>query len=117
MNWTELKSITEMGIDVQSHSQAHHFLTGMNQDALRADLLSSREQIESELKKPVISIAYPYGDCNQNVADAAILAGYKVGFLATPAGLKPSHQIGRTQIGGQDMNLILKYTLSNRGFL
>jgi hypothetical protein len=43
------------------------------------ELLSSRLAVEQHLGVPCPSIAYPYGDANQEVADAAQAAGYEVG--------------------------------------
>lgn len=112
MDWDQLRQIQRQGIDVQSHSADHHFLTHLPADLLAHDLKQSREMLESQLNARVRGIAYPYGDCNPQVASAALQAGYDVGFLSLPSAADDRLQIGRTQIGGDDLRANFRFTLS-----
>ncbi len=112
MNWQQLREVIQLGFDVQSHSLSHHFLTEVEPAQLLQDLKSSREQIETELRYPVHSIAYPYGDCNDVVFSAVKQAGYRIGFASVPHPSVFPYRIGRTQIGGSEMTVNLRYLLS-----
>jgi peptidoglycan/xylan/chitin deacetylase (PgdA/CDA1 family) len=79
MSWDELGGLVQEGWEVGSHTRTHPYLTQLDEDSLRAELLQSREEIEGRLGVRCDTIAYPYGDVDQRVADAAHEAGYVAG--------------------------------------
>ena len=76
MDWDDLGSLVASGWEVGSHSRTHPRLTRLDQDALSAELLESRLECDRRLGAPCTAIAYPYGDVDGRVADAAGEAGY-----------------------------------------
>ncbi|WP_455675654.1 polysaccharide deacetylase family protein [Pradoshia sp.] len=65
---SDLKMLAESGlVSVQSHTAAHPELTKI--DNLDSELKGSKEAIEEMTNKPVIALAYPYGEFNQKVID------------------------------------------------
>jgi peptidoglycan/xylan/chitin deacetylase (PgdA/CDA1 family) len=82
MDWPDLRNLTEAGIDIQSHSAAHHFLTSLAPEEIREDLIRSRKVLEDQLGRPVTAVAYPYGASDTVVAAAARDAGFDVGFVS-----------------------------------
>jgi peptidoglycan/xylan/chitin deacetylase (PgdA/CDA1 family) len=84
MSWEELAELREAGWEVGSHSVSHARLTGLDDEALAAELRGSREAIEARLG-PCRSVAYPYSDVDDRVADAARAAGYEAGAAVLPA--------------------------------
>jgi len=76
LDWQELAGLADAGWEVGSHSCCHPRLTGLDDDALRRELVASRAAVEDHLGRPCTSIAYPYGDVDERVADAARAAGY-----------------------------------------
>ena len=81
MDWPQLRELVEAGIDVQSHGASHRFLTTLPQAELADDLARSRRVLEDNLSCRVRAIAYPYGDCDERVAQAARDAGFDCGFV------------------------------------
>jgi peptidoglycan/xylan/chitin deacetylase (PgdA/CDA1 family) len=98
MDWAQLRGVVDVGIDVQSHAAAHHFLTMLTDAELADDLARSRRVLEEQLATTVRTIAYPYGDCDMRVAQAAAAAGYDVGFV-TDDWVAPGGALMRSRTG------------------
>lgn len=78
MSWDELGGLAQDGWEVGSHTRTHPHLTTLEDDDLRDELESSRAEIVDHLGV-CASIAYPYGDVDERVTEAARAAGYAVG--------------------------------------
>jgi peptidoglycan/xylan/chitin deacetylase (PgdA/CDA1 family) len=83
MGWDELRGLRDSGWELGSHTCSHPRLTTLGDAELAAQLRSSRAACEAELGA-CPSIAYPYGDVDRRVVDAARAAGYRAG-AALPA--------------------------------
>jgi len=79
MSWDELGELTEAGWEVGSHSCRHPRLTQLDDATLEQELVESRETLSRHLGLPCTSIAYPYGNVNQRVAEASARLGYTAG--------------------------------------
>jgi peptidoglycan/xylan/chitin deacetylase (PgdA/CDA1 family) len=82
LDWPDLRSLAEEGVDVQSHGFAHHFLTKLPMPEVARDLIRSRETLEDRLGLPIRAIAYPYGVCDPSIAACARQSGFEVGFVS-----------------------------------
>lgn len=80
LTWDQVVEMSENGVDIQSHSNSHPFLTKHSDQSLRAELVESRRILEKKTGKPVRFLAYPYGDYNTRVAKATEEAGYDAGL-------------------------------------
>jgi len=85
VTWAQVAEMAKGGVDIQSHSWSHPFLTQKNNHAvdpagydafLKHELLDSRTRIEAATKKPVRFFCYPYGDYDGAVIAEAVHAGY-----------------------------------------
>jgi peptidoglycan/xylan/chitin deacetylase (PgdA/CDA1 family) len=85
LTWEQIRTMAKAGVDIQSHALTHPFLTrrrhrSMSDDAyavwLRRELAESRRVLEKNSGKKVQFLAYPYGDYDDRVAEAAADAGY-----------------------------------------
>ena len=87
MSWADLARLRERGWEVGSHTRTHPRLTQLADDDLDRELRESKEELESNLGAACNSLAYPYGDCDARVVDAARRAGYvAAGALPTRFG-------------------------------
>jgi peptidoglycan/xylan/chitin deacetylase (PgdA/CDA1 family) len=78
MTWSQLKTMQAAGMDIESHSISHPFLSAMTDKAkLWKEIEGSREIIASHLERAPDIFAYPYGSYNE--LDIAMLkaAGYR----------------------------------------
>lgn len=68
------------GFDFQSHSRTHADLPTLADDALRTQILSSREDLQALLGTAVHYFAYPFGRFDERVQRAVDAAGYRLAF-------------------------------------
>ena len=75
-----IKEMSDYGIDIQSHTITHPKLDSLTYDEQLIELKESKKTLESITGKPVTSIAYPFGNFNEDTIKAAKVAGYSLGF-------------------------------------
>jgi len=81
MSFDELKSFADDPlIGIGAHSVTHCNLARQPEEVARQELATSRKRIENVLQRPVVHLAYPYGDRNA--------AGGREFALAKAAGFK-----------------------------
>jgi peptidoglycan/xylan/chitin deacetylase (PgdA/CDA1 family) len=76
MSWEELEQLVGAGWEVGSHTRSHPALTELDDASLAREVGGSREACEHRLSRPCRSFAYPYGDFDDRVVQAAREAGY-----------------------------------------
>jgi len=89
MSWEELDRLAGGGWEIGSHTCSHPRLTALDDAALADELQRSKSVCEDRLGRPCESIAYPFGDHDPRVAEAACHAGYRA------AGTLPSRMDAR----------------------
>ncbi len=62
LTWDEVRFLVEMGFEVGSHTVNHPDLGSAPQDAVRHELIASRNELEQRLDCRVRWFAYPFGD-------------------------------------------------------
>jgi peptidoglycan/xylan/chitin deacetylase (PgdA/CDA1 family) len=77
LSWAELDRLATSGWEIGSHTRTHPRLTGLDDEALGAELRESRDACERALARPCRSLAYPFGDVDARVVAAASRAGYE----------------------------------------
>lgn len=75
VTWKEIGEMAHNGVDVESHTFTHPFLT-RNAD-LGHELVDSKSLIEKQRGSRVAFLCYPYGDYDAAVIDTARRAGYE----------------------------------------
>ena len=75
-----IKEMSDYGIDIESHTVNHLHLNTLSYDEQLAEMKASKNILESITGKDVLSIAYPFGDFNDDSIKAAKEAGYKLAF-------------------------------------
>jgi peptidoglycan/xylan/chitin deacetylase (PgdA/CDA1 family) len=81
MSWDELKAFAnDPLISIGAHSVTHCNLARQPKEIASQEMATSRERIENVLQRPVVHLAYPYGD--------RIAAGAREFALAQAAGFK-----------------------------
>lgn len=80
MDWDELRSLVERGIEVGSHTVSHPHLPRLGDVELQRELREARQRLEDELGRPCRYLAYPFGDEDARVRAAAAAAGHDAAF-------------------------------------
>jgi peptidoglycan/xylan/chitin deacetylase (PgdA/CDA1 family) len=79
LRWEALRELASAGWEVGSHTCSHPHLSRLDDGALERELVESRAMCTEKLGTPCRSIAYPYGDVDARVVEAARSAGYELG--------------------------------------
>jgi peptidoglycan/xylan/chitin deacetylase (PgdA/CDA1 family) len=82
MRWEQLREMQSAGMEVGSHGMWHNMLAKLPLDAMRTEVVGSREALMRELGVPTDVISYPVGGLDaydDHVIRIATEAGYKLG--------------------------------------
>src|SRR5207244_4284655 len=86
MTWKQVRELADAGVDIQSHTYSHAFLTRRRHatfsDAeyatwLERELAESKRVLEKETGRTVTFLAYPYGDYDRRLTANVAKAGYQ----------------------------------------
>jgi peptidoglycan/xylan/chitin deacetylase (PgdA/CDA1 family) len=91
MSWQELAQLARAGWEIGSHTCSHRRLSTLDEQTLDEELQDSRRVIERELGTPCRSLAYPYGDYDRCVVEAAQRAGYEAAGTLPARFRRPSN--------------------------
>lgn len=84
LSWKQVREMADAGVDIQSHSYSHPFLTQRKRGLadkeyvawLQHELIESKRVLERETGRTVEFLAYPYGDYDHRLAENVMRAGY-----------------------------------------
>jgi peptidoglycan/xylan/chitin deacetylase (PgdA/CDA1 family) len=79
MTWDQVEEMAAAGMEFGSHGLSHRHMPQLSDEELRQELLDSRRLIEARLGSCAM-LAYPFGDWDRRVAEAAADAGYEFAF-------------------------------------
>lgn len=80
LTWADLRALRGQGVGIGSHTLTHPHLPSLGDAELERELRGSRERIEQELDAACPFLAYPYGEHDGRVREAAARAGYEAAF-------------------------------------
>jgi peptidoglycan/xylan/chitin deacetylase (PgdA/CDA1 family) len=83
MSWEELARLAEHGWEVGSHTRTHPHLPELEDGPALDELERSRLEIEERLGATCSSLAYPFGETDDRVAELARRAGYRAAGTLT----------------------------------
>jgi peptidoglycan/xylan/chitin deacetylase (PgdA/CDA1 family) len=72
-----LRSVPQSVLEIGSHTVTHPFLSELDEDAIRDELIDSKHSLEDLLSREVRSISIPNGSIDDRVARIAREAGYQ----------------------------------------
>jgi peptidoglycan/xylan/chitin deacetylase (PgdA/CDA1 family) len=90
MTWNEIRELADAGWEIGSHTKTHPHLNEIEPDRLDEELGESRRVCEENLDRPCRSLAYPYGDYDERVIEAAQRTGYEAAGTLPARTPKPS---------------------------
>lgn len=85
MDENQIKELSDLGFNIQSHTVSHVDMTSLGIEELREELAVSKSYLSSLLNKDVDEICCPIGYYNEQVIEEAIKAGYKKIYLSYPS--------------------------------
>lgn len=84
LTWPLLHALERRGIEIGSHTVAHHDMTSLSDAEMLEDLSSSRRALERKLGHLVPWLAYPFGAYDERVEKLARRAGYLLAVTTRP---------------------------------
>ncbi len=85
LTWNEVRELRKHGVSFGSHTQTHPQLSTLKANAVKDEVVHSKQTIEDQLGESVDGFAYPYAFPEQNVSFVQMLretladAGYQQG--------------------------------------
>jgi peptidoglycan/xylan/chitin deacetylase (PgdA/CDA1 family) len=76
LDWNDIRIMKNHGLEFGSHTVNHLLLDKTDKDTLWNELKKSKEQIEMRIGEEVYALAYPNGNFNNDVIEAAQKTGY-----------------------------------------
>jgi len=107
MTAERIREVAEAGMEVGSHGLRHIHMAGAPESDVRAELVRSKQILESIVDTEVPGFCYPYGDANRFVVEATRQIGYDYACAVGHSELDSRHAIPRTYVGDRDADLRL----------
>ena len=80
MTEDEARQLHEAGMELGSHTLSHRAVRELSDADLRHEMVASREAVEAITGEPCLTLAYPSGNHDRRVEQAATDAGYQLAF-------------------------------------
>jgi peptidoglycan/xylan/chitin deacetylase (PgdA/CDA1 family) len=77
LSWSQIKEMTDHGIEFGSHTVSHPRLNELDDNKVEQELIMSKQTIEEHLGKECVHFAYPYGLLTESTRDLAQKTGFK----------------------------------------
>jgi peptidoglycan/xylan/chitin deacetylase (PgdA/CDA1 family) len=102
MSVSELKQMAANNLfTIGAHTLTHPALSCHSDDFQSAELSESRKILQEQTGQEISTLAYPYGDHNENTAQIAYECGFGFAFTTDERSLKPGshpYRLGRFQV-------------------
>jgi len=103
--WEQVEELAAAGVAIGSHTRRHRRLSQLAGPLREVELVGSLADLRERLPQALAAIAYPNGDYDDAVCEAARAAGYELGFTTEKgrngAGTDP-YRLRRVSIHGAD---------------
>lgn len=77
LTWNQLREMDEAGMVIASHTLSHPYLQNLSADELKKEIVESKHILETELAKPILHFASPFGYTSPEIIEIIKDAGYK----------------------------------------
>lgn len=87
VNHDQLRTMTQAGFSVGSHTRFHPILSSLHPEAARTELEGSRVDLERLVGRPVVDFAYPNGrfdDFSEDTCRLVAVSGYRCAVTTEP---------------------------------
>lgn len=98
MSWAQLRTLSDRGWEIGSHTCSHPHLTEIGEEEATAELNSSRAACEEALQRSCTSLAYPFGSYDRGVIDLVAAAGYEAAVTLDERIAEPLRGRGRLEV-------------------
>lgn len=105
MTWDHIRALSRAGMDIESHSRSHRVLQTLDDAGLDAEITGSRDDLVSQLGRPIRALAYPVGrrlgHGTEQIRAKITAAGYRIG-LSNSSGVNRMWPKSLSSLGAVD---------------
>jgi peptidoglycan/xylan/chitin deacetylase (PgdA/CDA1 family) len=80
MTWDTVRALEADGVRFGSHTATHQPLSSLTVGEIASELMTARETLTLQLRRPLTAVAYPYGDVDDVIEQLAGTCGYDFGL-------------------------------------
>ncbi len=106
MTWQQLRSLSDQGISLESHSVTHRILTKLALNEVRFELINSKRTLEEKLGKNINYFCYRGGHHSEDIMEEVKRAGYQAAVCSVygynDANLAHKFELRRIQVKASD---------------
>lgn len=116
MNKHEIKELSDLGVEIASHTLKHTDLTSVHLEPAKEELHLSKSILEEITHKEIVSFSFPYGSYNDDLISLALNCGYNFVYTTQPEIISlPTKQkvFGRVSVEPDDC--LLEFKLKTAG--
>jgi peptidoglycan/xylan/chitin deacetylase (PgdA/CDA1 family) len=84
MTWAQLQEMSAEGMDIQPHTLTHPHLRALPPDEAMKEIADSKSILETRLGRPMIALAYPFGEYNAAIIEMLKRAGFEAAVTLDP---------------------------------
>ena len=77
LSWDQLREMSAAGMIIGSHTLSHPLFRNLTVPEIKNEIVKSKKVIESEIGKPVLTFAQPFGYSSPGIEALIKEAGYK----------------------------------------
>lgn len=112
----QIRALSKRGVLLGAHSQTHPRMTRLDPEAAVRELSGSKSDLEELTGETVDLFAFPYGDYNDAVVEAAGRAGFRFAFSTQPNRVDPRDlSVLRPRVAVHPSDTPLEFWLKLRG--
>jgi peptidoglycan/xylan/chitin deacetylase (PgdA/CDA1 family) len=106
LSWQQIGAMRSEGVAFGSHGHTHQIMTSVALDLAKAEACDSKTAIESALKDPCRTFAYPNGNWSPEIRDLLSEGGYRLAFTTDRGAWMPGTDklaIPRSNVQEEDL--------------
>jgi peptidoglycan/xylan/chitin deacetylase (PgdA/CDA1 family) len=93
MTREHLMTWSAAGQEIGSHTLTHPRLTHLSREAAREEIVASKKSLEDSFGLLIRHFCYPYGDCNEQVRELVMEAGYETACTTVSGINRPGEDV------------------------
>jgi peptidoglycan/xylan/chitin deacetylase (PgdA/CDA1 family) len=115
MSWNSLRTLSQDGLTLGAHTRTHPLLNRIPLDEAREETIGSLEDLEREIGPTLPILAYPAGECSDDVVSMLEREGFALAFTTKRGINNINHmnplRIQRINVGGKTSLPVLRAQL------
>ena len=111
LDWPALKSLSDAGWTIGSHSRTHPRLTALPPGEAEQEMIGSKHAIEDQIGRPVAAFAYPFGAASPDL-EAIAARHYRASFGTRLARVTPVSRL--TDLERIDAYYLRRFSMARR---